>query len=306
MSLRMLALNVILPRLARWDSHRTVELEKLREQGARFDARMPLAEGVSADSLTSPALGGVRYSAGGRSSGAVLFLHGGGYRQGSPGAGRSFSFLCEDDGPEVYSAAYRLAPEHPAPAALDDALTWYRELVASHGAHRLVVAGESAGGGLALSLVQRVISEGESPPAGVVAMFPWADLTLRGDSVRRNARRDLLTESTLSISARQYAGELPLDDPVVSPVFGSFVGFPPTVIHVGTRDLLLDDARSVASALRAVGADVTLREWENCCHGFHNLPAPEAKACRQQIRQFVVAALSDPASSPDVAPGQKR
>jgi monoterpene epsilon-lactone hydrolase len=287
MSIRMMAFNLIVPPLAHWDSGRGWESVRAREQARRYEARTPLAKGVVIAEPTDMAEGGLRLSSGGAPSGAVLYLHGGGYRQGTPGAARGFSFLCQDEGLDLVSPQYRLAPEHPAPAGLDDALACYLALSAELGAQRVVVAGESAGGGLAFALVQRVIRDGHAPPAGVVAMFPWVDLTLSGASITRNARRDLLTSSSLAESARQYAGSLALDDPLVSPLFGSFEGFPSTVIHVGTRDLLLDDARQTTRALQQANAPVVLREWPGCGHGFQGVPSPEARQCKQEIRQFV-------------------
>jgi acetyl esterase/lipase len=254
---------------------------------------MPLARGVAVSDLTKAPQGGLRLSRDEDTTAAVLYLYGGGYRQGTPTAARGFSYVCELPGVEIVAPRYRLAPEHPAPAGLEDAMTCYVSLCAELGAERVVVAGESAGGGLAVALLQHALAEGHAPPAGLVVMFPWVDLTLNGTSIVQNGRRDLLTESTLAESARQYAAGRDLHDPVVSPLFGSFDGFPPSMIHVGTRDLLLDDSRRLADALRLASVPVTLREWPGCCHGFQNLPSPEARNCKRQVIEFVGGLLAD-------------
>nr|WP_276584337.1 alpha/beta hydrolase [Brevibacterium permense] len=243
---------------------------------------------------THEQIGGVpviRYSSGGAERGVVLYLHGGAYVLGTAQQGAAVAYLCKDRGPDVVSVEYRLAPEHPFPAAVDDAIAVYRELVATVGAQRLVIVGESAGGGLLVLLLQRARKEGLPMPAAAAPAFPAADLTLTAPSVAKNKGKDMLVLSELEQEARWFAGQVALEDPSVSPLFGSFEGFPPTYIAVGTRDLLHDDARRLAEALRAEGVEVFLDEWVGTIHGFSAMPFGEGLQHRRRLHSFVRDAL---------------
>ena len=254
--------------------------------------------------VTEEVIAGVpvlRASSGAQSRGTVLFLHGGAYVLGSARDVVSTAHVAADGGPDVVSVEYRLAPEHPYPAAVEDALAVYRELVRDPGPRRLVVTGESAGGGLTLALLQKAREEGLPMPAAIVPVFPWADLSLSGESSTANIGRDMLTRSQVLENAAWYAGGRDLRDPGLSPLFGSFRGFPRTYIPVGQYDLVLDDARRVATKMRAEDVDVVLDEWPGTIHGFLHVPSAEARQCRQRIRAFVHEAL--PAITPVASTG---
>lgn len=223
-------------------------------------------------------------------AGLIFHVHGGAYVAGSSLAARAHSGLARSIGADLVSVDYRRAPEHPFPAALDDVYAVYSEVARDR---PTVIVGESAGGGLAMSLVRRVLDGGGDAPKGLVTMFPWADLTNSSDSFLRNERRDMLSRSGLSRSAVAYAGDHDLRDPLVSPLYGSFADFPPTLIVVGTHDCLLDDSRDAATRMRAVGVDATLVEIEGGFHGFVLLPAPESKVAKQEISSFVGRALDN-------------
>lgn len=223
-------------------------------------------------------------------AGLIFHVHGGAFVAGSSLAARAHSRLARSNRAELVSVDYRLAPEHPFPAALDDVWTVYSE-VARH--RPTVIVGESAGGGLAMSLVRRVLDQGGHAPKGLVTMFPWADLTNSSESFVRNEPRDLLSRKGLSHSAVAYAGDCDLKMPLVSPLYGSFADFPPTLIVVGTHDCLLDDSRNVSARMRAAGVDATLVEMAGGFHGFVLLPVPESKDARRRISSFVGTAFRD-------------
>jgi acetyl esterase/lipase len=277
---------------ARRREGRPVDLGRERRANDRISGLLRVPKGVT---LTEETLGGVpvvRLSSGGGARGTVLYLHGGAYALGSARQALTAAGTCADGGPDIVSVEYRLAPEHPCPAAVDDAMAVYRELIASPGPGRLVVVGESAGGGLLLLLLQRARDEGLPMPVAAVPAFPWADLSMSRTSATANLGRDLLSRSELVQEAAWFAGDRDPADPAVSPLFGSFRGFPWTWIPVGTHDLLLDDARRVAAAMTAEGVDVVLDEWPGAVHGFTALPLSEGRRYRQRLRSFVHAALA--------------
>ncbi|WP_422747005.1 alpha/beta hydrolase [Mycobacterium sp. WMMD1722] len=266
------------------------DLDKTRAITRSMESFQRRARGVQEATAT---VGGVpvRWFRPSRKGGGLIFhVHGGAFVSGSSLAARAHSGLARDLGAELISVDYRLAPEHPFPAALDDVWAVYDEVARDR---PTVVIGESAGGGLAMSLVRRVLDRGGAAPKGLVTMFPWADLTNNSASFLHNEHRDLLSRAGLSRSAASYAGDYDVKTPLVSPLFGSFAEFPSTLIVVGTHDCLLDDSRNVAARMRTAGVDVTLVEMAGGFHGFVLLPVPESKKARQHMTSFVGTALGD-------------
>ncbi|MDV6259817.1 alpha/beta hydrolase fold domain-containing protein [Rhodococcoides yunnanense] len=283
-----IAATVLSARARRGES-RPVALDAERRTLDRITSWVPVPSGIT---LTDEKLGGVpvtRLTSGSGARGVVMYLHGGAYVLGNARQALAVAGLCENGGPDLVSVEYRLAPEHPFPAAVDDAIAVYRALIESVGADRIVVVGESAGGGLLLLLLQRALREGLPMPLAAAPAFPWADLSMSGDSTRSNLGRDMLKLSDLVQGASWFAGDRDAADPELSPLFGSFRGFPRTVISVGTRDLLFDDARRVTKAMEADGVDVTLVEWPGAIHGFTAVPIAEGKLHAQQMRTFIDA-----------------
>ena len=191
---------------------------------------------------------------------AILYLHGGAFFMGSPASYRSralrFSYRCRA---EVLVPAYRLAPEHPYPAALEDALAAWRLLCSLRRDVPVFVAGDSAGGGLSLSLLLRLRDLGLRMPSGAVMLSPWTDLTISGASVDGNHGKDLwFTRRHLENWARYYVGGAHAASPYVSPVFADFSGLPPLLLFAGANELLLDDAVRVASAATAKGSSASV------------------------------------------------
>ena len=265
-----------------------VDLERDRRIVLDAESTLPLAAGVTETSVEIAGVPVRRYSVGDSSNGVVLFLHGGAYVVGGSRVARTYSRLALE-GTDIISVDYRLAPENPYPAGLDDATAVYAAL----GDAPVVIMGESAGGGLALALAQRLRDEGRRMPLGVVAVFPWADLTQSSDGFRTNARYDSLDKAELDQCARDYSGGADLRTPGISPAYGSFAGFPTTLTVVGTRDSLVGDARRVHAALAGAGVDSRLLEVRGAAHAFLSLPVPEARKALTRISLFVRRVLGE-------------
>ncbi len=202
---------------------------------------------------------------------AVLYLHGGAYVLGDPKSHRGLcSHLARFSDARVYTVDYRLAPEHPYPAALEDALTAYRWLLGEgFSADQISIAGDSAGGGLATAIVCNIRDQGLPMPGKLLLISPFVDMTLSGESMQSHADADpMLRQDWLRSSGDFYRGETPADHPDCSPLFADLKGFPPTLIHVGSEEVLLDDAKRLTAALQAAGAQVTLRVFEGYWHDF--------------------------------------
>ena len=199
----------------------------------------------------------------------VLYLHGGAYEVGSPATHRNVvATLALRSGLPVFAADYRLAPEHPAPSALDDALAAYRAIVAE--SEEVALAGDSAGGALALALAVAARDLRLPAPMRIALISPWVDLTLSGASLTENEGKDaLLTRASLGRAAERYAATLGVDDPVCSPIWSDLSGLPPILIHAGGNELLLSDARALAARAAGAGVEVELRVFDELWHDFH-------------------------------------
>jgi epsilon-lactone hydrolase len=271
--------------------------ESLDDQRARIDATMsqlPVAEGVEARAVDVAGVPAIecRPSDLGADGPVVLYLHGGGFRIASALAYRSYtSHLAAAIGARVVSLDYRLAPEHPFPGALDDCVDAYTALLEEGvAADRLVVAGDSAGGGLAASLVLAARDRGLPAPAGIVCCSPWADLTVSAASYVTNADVDrLFSHGAASTAATMYLAGHDPTDPLVSPVFGDWTGAPPVLVQVGDVEVLLDDALRLAAVAGDAGVDVTLTVAPEMPHIWPmSYPAfPEAVEAVEEIADFV-------------------
>ena len=215
----------------------------------------------------------------------LLYLHGGGYTTGSPRTHRALvAHLAAAAGRPAFTPAYRLAPEHPFPAAVDDAEAAYRALL-SRGfrAPDIAVAGDSAGGGLAVSLALRLRARGVALPACLALVSPWTDLTLADPSTRDDRREVLLRTAWLEQCAADYAGA-DRSRPEVSPAFADLRGLPPVTIHVGASELLRADADRLADALGRDGVPVDVRHLDGMWHVWHlhaGLVAAPTRAVRE-------------------------
>jgi len=197
----------------------------------------------------------------------VIHFHGGGYCLGSAVMARSWAaHLSAQTGCRVILPEYRLAPEHPYPAALQDARAVMKEL---SGPDPVVVSGDSAGGGLALALALAMREEGQEPPAGAILLSPWLDLGRDRRADPHLVRRDVLLDPDwLDACARAYAGPSAWADPLVSPLHATHAGLPPLLIQAGTEELLAPDAELLAASASAAGVDVTYTRWPRMWHDF--------------------------------------
>ncbi|ASL43588.1 Monoterpene epsilon-lactone hydrolase [Burkholderia sp. AD24] len=199
----------------------------------------------------------------------VLFCHGGGYYFCSPKTHRSIVFgLAVRAKAAVFSLDYRLAPEHRFPAALDDATAAYRQLLADGIApESIVIAGDSAGGGLALATLVALRDAGDPMPAGALLFSPWTDLAATGASIRSNDGLDpMFSGRAIAPAAQLYLGETPATHPHASPVYADLRGLPPLFMMAGSTEVLLDDSRRVADNARAAGVDCEFEVWEKMPH----------------------------------------
>ena len=189
----------------------------------------------------------------------LFYLHGGGYYFCSPRSQRAISFgLGKRADADVFSLDYRLAPEHPFPAALEDALAAWRRLLANGTqAGSIVIGGDSAGGGLALATLIALRDAGDPLPAGALLFSPWTDLAVTGASIRENDGRDpMFSGEVFARIAPLYLGAASATDPYVSPLYADLRGLPPLSLFVGSTETLLDDTRRVAERARAAGVEV--------------------------------------------------
>ena len=224
----------------------------------------------------------------------ILQLHGGGYM----GAVRNAYYVVAglynevSHGMSVLTPDYRVAPEHLFPAALEDAVASYQWLL-DRGwfGNQIIVAGDSAGGGLAMALVMYLRDHGMPLPAGVVAMSPWTDVTASGESYETNYEKDPLFGNTKEslIYLCEYPGDHDPMDPYISPLFGDFRGFPPMLIQVGSTEMLLSDSVDAAAKARQQGIKVRLSIYEGMFHVFQMayLNLPESKRAWAEVGKFI-------------------
>jgi acetyl esterase/lipase len=231
----------------------------------------------------------------------ILYLHGGGWVAGGFGShGSHAARVSAATGCAVLLPEFRLAPEHPFPAALDDALASFRWM-RGHGpagpapASALLVAGDSGGGGLALSLLVALRDAGEPLPAAAFAFSPVTDLTCSGESMRTRAAADVVVNPRLvPQAAALYCGGADPREPLVSPLFADLRGLPPLLLQVGDAEVFLSDSLRLAEKARDAGVDVVLDVWPEMLHGFPLWAPvlPEGREALRRVGRFVASALA--------------
>lgn len=299
MSLRLRLLNLALRLVAKPHMRRIAAPEVLRADMERWARLLPSAPFALALPVTvggRPALS-IRSGAARRDA-VILHFHGGAFVAGSPQTHKAMlSRFARLARLEVIAPAYRLAPENPFPAALDDAeAVWDDLLTKGFAPDRIVLSGDSAGAALALSLLARLCRRG-TPPAALVAFSPWTDLTGSAPSIILLEDKDplLVTERVAEV-AQFYLNGHRADDPAASPLFADFPGAPPILLQTSEADILRDDALRLEQRLRAAGAEVLLQLWPDVPHAWHLFDGwiPEARAALRDAAAFSQKALTAP------------
>lgn len=221
-----------------------------------------------------------------------LFLHGGGYVSGSPRTHRRLAAnLSRATHMRLLLPEYRLAPEYPFPAGVKDALQAFGWLLQQgFSENDIVVGGDSAGGGLTLSMLLALREAGAAMPFAAVLLAPWTDLTLSSPSYRSNRKYDpIITREGLQDAAAQYAGERDLDDPMMSPMFADLTGLPPLLIHAAGDEAMVDDGRLFAERAASHGVSVTCKIFDGLWHVFHHggMEIPESRQAIDEIGAYL-------------------
>ena len=266
-------IQVVREHLAKLPPSNTLTIEQRRSQYERAERVFPTPADVTIDRVTAPTRPAERLRPPGvRTDAAVLYLHGGGYVIGSPRSHRHLAAaIARAAGVQALLLDYRLAPEHPFPAALDDALAAY-EWLQTQGVppNRIVVAGDSAGGGLTMATLLALRDRKLPQPAGGVCISPWVDLTCSGASYATRASADpIVTRDGVEKMAQAYVPGGDLKAPLVSPLFADLHDLPPLLIQVGSDEVLLDDSLVLGRRALAAGVSVTVEEWPAMVHVWH-------------------------------------
>lgn len=221
---------------------------------------------------------------------AILYCHGGGFKTGSFKYARSITTkLASTTSLDVLCFDYRLAPENPYPAAFEDSLkAWDYLMYLGYGAEDVIVAGDSAGGNIALILALKLKEQGRKLPKGIVCISPWTDLTMQGKS--HETRKDIdpvLSREYLVSSIHAYVGDLDLTDPFISPVFADFTGFPPVYIQVGDNEILLHDSVCLYKKLKKSDVYAKIDIYKGMWHVFQMSPFKKAYDAMDKIAEFI-------------------
>ena len=240
------------------------------------------AGGVPAEWVTAPEAVDER---------VIYYLHGGGYMIGSISTHREMAGrLSRAAAARILLIDYRLAPENPFPAAVEDSLAGYRWLLSTGvDPAQMIIAGESAGGGLTVATLVALRDTGDPLPAAAIPVSPWVDMEALGESMTTKADVDpISSREGILVIAKAYLGDADTRTPLAAPLYADLSGLPPLLIQVGTAEVLLDDATRLAERAKATGVEVVLEPWEDMIHMWHFFPMlPEAQQAIDRIGEFV-------------------
>jgi acetyl esterase/lipase len=291
MSFQLSLLNLLMRWQVKRRFRKNPDVQLLRPVMLQMEPRMSkLPADIALEELTLGGVAAERLSApGAREGAAFLYIHGGGFVAGSPRTHRPLTWrLAKDIGIPVYAIDYRLAPEHPYPAGLDDCVAAYRGLLEKGvPAKSILVGGDSAGGNLTLALALRLKAEGLHLPAALICLSPATDMTASGESYSANAEADSLFVPEIFHSLKPvYFPDLDERDPFVSPLYGDVSGFPPTLFQVGEKEMLRDDSTRMAAALTGAGVETAIEVWPKVWHVWQ-LNADMLPEAREAIAHIV-------------------
>lgn len=267
--------------------------EALRE-GAEALAPEKPPKGLTLETVDDLVKGEWHRPADGAADRTIYYLHGGGYVFGSPKSHRAATFaLAREAEAEVFSLDYRMAPEHLFPAAVEDALAGYRWLLRKgKDPAKIVIGGDSAGGGLALALLLSIKEQGLPPPAAAFLYSPWTDLTVSGGSIRANEKSDAMFKAEYIIEgAKRYLGDADPNTPLASPLFGDLAGLPPVLVFASNAEVLFDDSVRLHERLKEAGVSSELIVEDGLIHVWPIFPGhyPEAIDAIRRTGEFVRA-----------------
>lgn len=291
--------NVVLTLMLRWRVKRRSDgppqVAEARLLAAKMAMKRRLAPGWHIREVAAPFPGEWierEGSEAAKTARTLLYLHGGGYYFCSPATHRVITVgLAIGAEARAFVPDYRLAPEHRFPAAVEDAVRAYRGLLgAGTPAHRIVVGGDSAGGGLALALLLSLRDAGDPLPAGAALFSPWTDLAATGDSILRNDRSDPMFHGRrIAEGARLYLGDAQATEPLASPLYADLAGLPPLFIQASDSEVLLDNSTRLAEKARKAGVAVEFRAWHKLPHVWQFFAPflPEGRAALAETAQFI-------------------
>jgi monoterpene epsilon-lactone hydrolase len=268
-------------------------IEQRRAAFEAVTAWFPVPDDVRSEPVEADGVPGEWISAPGADPDRIIYyLHGGGYSMGSIKTHREMvSRLSRASGARALAIDYRLAPEHPFPAAVEDSTATYRWLLStSADPARLVIAGDSAGGGLTVATLVALRDAGDPLPAAAVCLSPWVDMEGLGGSMTSKAEADpMVQRDDLLEGAQAYLGGADPPPPHAAPLHPALKRRPPLLIHVGTAETLLDDSTRLAERAKTAGVDVTLEPWEDMIHVWHYMAAmlPEGQQAIDRIGDFI-------------------
>jgi len=276
---------------------KTRDVQAMRARVHKYAGRLGIARGVTKTAESVNGLAAEWLAPEDAAQGKVLlYFHGGAYILGSCNTHRQLvSHIARAAGVRALLPEYRLAPEHPFPAALEDATSLYRKLLAAgHAARDIVIAGDSAGGGLTMATLLSLRDAGDPLPAAACLLSPWLDLAATGESMRTHARRDpWFRPEDLPTIRSYYCGESDIRNPLVSPVYANLAGLPPLYIQVGEDEILLSDSTRLAERVQLAGGSADIEIWTDMWHVFQAFmnQMPESRRAIQKLGTFIRRSL---------------
>ena len=272
-------------------------IEEMRADSEEWASQFPIAPNTVCESIK---IGNIDaewvFNSKAKINRVVLYLHGGGYLLGSINTHRALaSDISQISDARVLVIAYRLAPEHPYPAAVEDSKAAYRWLLKEgYRPAQIVIAGDSAGGALAVATCVALRDEGVQLPNGIICLSPWADMEAIGESMTTNADKDPnVQREPLIEMGKVYLGGADPRTPLANPIYADLKNLPPILIQVGTREILLDDSTRLAEAAKKVGVNVVLEPWEDMIHVWHRFASilPEGRKAIDRVGEFILQCI---------------